>query len=524
MVRRALLASGALLLWSGGAQAENLADAITQAYASNPVLQSQRFDLKALDESYIRALSGLRPKAELQFSGEYVDTRAGEATQALRLAADPLAGRRLESNRNDVRFVVEQLLYSGGQVAAGIDAAEYRIRAGRETLRATEGDLLLQVISAYADVIRDERSLQVRKENLKALERQNEMTEARRVAGEVTRTDTEQAKAQLEAALVQISYAEAQLQASRATYAALVGDNPGTLAEMPTLPFVPATIEEAFDIATANNPEMRRAGFSERESRMMANQAKASNSATVTARTSYGTTGELVPYFQQDQDKAFTVTLTVTKPLFSGGANDSGYREALNRNGADRLRIEAERRTVMQNVRLAWNQLVTAERNLGIQRRQLAAAEIAAEGMQTEFRYGQRSTLDVLVAEQNLREAQLALIASERDSKVAEASLLRHMGYLEARVILVGLDLYDPSGHLRAVKEKGDVPWEGLIRALDSKNPKRVDPLRLDGPDQKALTPQVFEQPLVTRANVLGTESPTVGKPGTQTYPSRKQE
>ncbi|MFP1133332.1 TolC family protein, partial [Asticcacaulis sp. W401b] len=376
-------------------------------------------------------------------------------------------GRRLESNRNDIRIVVQQLLYSGGQASAAIDAAEYRIRAGRETLRASEGELLLQVITAYTDVQRDELSLQVRRENLNALERQNEMTEARRVAGEVTRTDTEQAKAQLEAALVQISYAEAQLQASRATYATLVGQNPGSLEALPVLPFLPVSLEEAFDIATENSPELRRAGFTERESRMTANQARAANNMVVSARSSYGTTGELVPYFGRDQDKEFTFSISVTKPLFSGGANDSGYRESLNRNAGDRLRIEAERRNVLQNVRLAWNQVITSERNVAIQKRQLAAAEIAAQGMQEEFRYGQRSTLDVLVAEQNLREAQLALINSNRDVYVAQATLLRQIGYLEAKVVLVGINIYDPSTHLRTVKKSGEVPWEELIRVVD---------------------------------------------------------
>jgi len=523
MVRRVLLAVIGLASCPQIAVGETLAEAISQAYATNPVLQSQRYDLKSVDESYIQALSGLRPKAELQFSGEYVDSRAGDATQALRLAADPFVGRRLQSNRNDVRIVIEQLLYSGGQVSSSVDAAGYRIRAGRETLRASEADLLLQVITAYADVRRDEQSLTVRKDNLKALERQNEMTEARRIAGEVTRTDTEQAKAQLEAALVQISYAEAQLQASRASYASLVGQNPGTLDEPPPLPFLPQTLDKAFEVAEANNPDLRRAGFTERESRMLADQARSSNHAVVSARTSYGTTGELVPYFGRDQDKEFTFSITLSKPLFSGGANDSGYRQALNRNGGDRLRIEAERRTVMQNVRLAWNQLITADRNLAIQTRQLAAAEIAAQGMQEEFRYGQRSTLDLLVAEQNLREAQLALIASRHDSYVAQATLLRQMGYLEARVVLVGLNIYDPSAHLRQIKEKGDVPWEGLIRKIDASGKNEAGGLKLEGPDQSGLTPTVSDDRPIVRKGGLGTRTPTVPKPGTAGPTSKKE-
>jgi outer membrane protein len=514
------LSLGLSLFISSSASSDTLVEAIVQAYQSNPVLQSQRYDLKAVDEAYIRAYSALRPNVELQFSGEYVDSRAGEATEALRLAADPLASRRLESNRNDVRLVIEQLLYSGGQAASAITAAEYRIHSSREALRATEGELLLQVIGAYQDVRRDEQSLKVRQNNLMALERQLEMTEARRIAGEVTRTDTEQAKAQLESARVQITFSEQQLQLSRANYASLVGQNPSALIAPPPLPLLPSSLDEAFDLAETNNPELLQAGFNERESKTLADQNRSAHGFVVRARTTYGTTGELVPYFARDQDKELTFSLTVTKPLFSGGSNQSNYREALNRNSGDRLRIEVARRSVMQNIMQAWNQVVTAKRNIEFQKRQLAAAEIASQGMKEEFRYGQRSTLDVLVAEQSLREAQLALIASGRDAYVAEAGLLRHTGYLEARLLIVGLNAYDPSANLRQVKEKGDVPWEGAIRAIDGLGAKKARLPSLESPDQRRLSPKMATPKSSPEGDQLGTQTPITPKPGTTAYPT----
>ncbi|WP_244874641.1 TolC family outer membrane protein [Asticcacaulis benevestitus] len=497
------------------ANADTLLEAIVQAYQSNPVLQSQRYDLKALDESYVRAYSAIRPKGDLQVTADYVDSRAGDATQALRLAADPLVGRRLQSNKDDVRLVMEQMLYSGGQTSSAIDAASYRVQSGRQSLRIAEGDLLLQVIGAYEDVNRDTENLAARQANLKALERQLEMTEARRVAGEVTRTDVEQAKAQLEAARAQMTLTQVQLQSSRATYAALVGQNPGTLDEAPALPLVPTTLDQAFDIAMDNSPELLQARFNERESQKQADQARSANNMVVSARTSYGFNGQLSPYDRRDQDADFSVSLTFTKPLFSGGANASGYREAINRNAGDRLRIEGARRVMVQNIVGAWNQVVSAKLNLDIQQRQLAAAEIAAEGMQEEFRFGQRSTLDVLVAEQNLTEAKLALIASRRDAYVAQASLLRHIGYLEARVLIVGINPYDVAGNLRTIQSKNGVPWEHLIRGVDTLGQSHAHQTRLDELDQTKLYHAIAPASGELQSLELGTESPTTPIPGT---------
>ncbi len=481
-MRRTSLAALALCLTAttpAAGRAEDLADALARAYQSNPSLQSQRYELRALDEAYVRARAGVRPSAELRLTGDYADNRFGDTAQALRLVADPTVGRRLETNQGEATVILEQQLYSGGQASGAIDAAALRIRGGRAALRIAESDLLLQVIAAYADVRRDRQSLEVRRNNLAALERQLDITKARQEAGEVTRTDVAQAQAQREAALAQIMAAQVQLEASRANYAALVGENPGELDPETPLPLLPGTLDEAFDRAERDNPDLEQVRLTERESRLQAQLAKTAAWPTVTARTAYGTSGEFAPFYSQDQDSAWTATIAVSKPLFAGGAYQASYREALNRNGADLLRVEAARRQVIQNVLSAWNQAAAGRANIKVQLAQVRAAEIAFDGMSEEFRVGQRSTLDVLVAEQTLREAQLALLGSRRDAFVAEAALLRQLGLLEMGVLTTGVRLYDPSAHLREVRGKGAVPWEGLLVALDRAGRGGLDPLPL---------------------------------------------
>lgn len=125
----------------------------------------------------------------------------------------------------------------------------------------------------------------------------------------------------------------------------------------------------------------------------------------------------------------------------------------------------------------AWNQADASRANIKVQTAQMQAGEIAFDGMSEEFRVGQRSTLDVLVAEQTLREAQLELLASRRDAHVADAVLLRQLGLLEMGVLTTGARLYDPSAHLREVRGKGAVPSEGLLVALDRFGRGGLDPL-----------------------------------------------
>jgi outer membrane protein len=174
---------------------------------------------------------------------------------------------------------------------------------------------------------------------------------------------------------------------------------------------------------------------------------------------------------------------------------------------------------VIQNVLSAWNQAAAAHANIKVQLAQIAAAQTAFDGMSEEFRVGQRSTLDVLVAEQNLREAQLALLGSRRDAYVAEAALLRQIGRLEVRALAQGAPLYDPSSHLRAVKSNGAVPWEGLIGALDRTFEAKAAPMRLEQPATPSRPPILVKgqaEPETDRP--LGEHSRSTPIPGTVGY------
>jgi outer membrane protein len=73
----------------------------------------------------------------------------------------------------------------------------------------------------------------------------------------------------------------------------------------------------------------------------------------------------------------------------------------------------------------------------------------------------------VLFAQQTLRDVEVNLLAARRDRYIAEVALLRRTGLLEARAIMNGVPLHDPSSHYRQVEDKNALPWDGLIAILD---------------------------------------------------------
>lgn len=449
------------------ASAETLADAIALAYQTNPTLQAQRAQQRALDESYVQARAGLRPNASVAADYNYQNSDS-------LVTVDPSTGRLSgpEVRSTDATLSISQPLYTGGRVGSGIRAAEADVLAGREQLRQVEAGVLQNVVNAYVSVRRDQQALAIAQENVNVLKRQLDESKARFEVGEITRTDVAQSEARLAAAQASLSSAQAQLAISRSTYAAVIGQTPGELAAEPDLGKVlPATVDQAFETAEKRNPAILSADYAEQASAARVAAAKAQTRPTVSLRGSLGYSANDVFGRSEwaDYQKNITGSVSASVPLFTGGLTSSQIRAALEQNNAARINLEGAKRQTIQQVAQAWNQLLAARANLVSNQQQVKATEIAYEGTRQENQVGLRTTLDVLNAEQELRNAQLALVNARRDEYVAAASVLSAMGSLEARNLTSGVPIYDPAQSFNKAKHAlGAVPWEGAVQALDS--------------------------------------------------------
>ncbi len=494
---------------------ETLAEALDAAYHTSPALQAQRYQLRAGDEDYAQALSELRPTTSLQVTGSYDKTVPGRTTAATRFGGSPI----ITSNTMAAQATVNQPIYTGGRAAADRESALAEVRAGREQLRGVEGDLLLQVITTYADTRRDAEALRLRAANLKQLQATLDEVKARREAGELTRTDIGLAETQLELAQSLYNATEQQYEQDRAVFAALVGHNPGVLAPMPTLPHVPGSIDAAFKTAAEQSPDLAQAIATERQSRARIAAAVSQGRPTIAITGAATLTGQASPFYLHNEDQQFEGRAVLTIPLTNGGRVGSLVTQAKDRNAADRIGIETARRQMVETIVTAWNGIATAERNIHVDTAQVAAARIYDEGTFEEYRAGLRSTFDVLYAHGTLRDAEIALVGVRHDLYVAEATLLRRIGLLETRSLLTGSGLYDPDDNFRRVARRGAIPWDPVIRSIDRMDGTRVaqpglqqPPLGSDAPAM-ARTPE--RGPDVQPARI----SPNVPIPGTTGAP-----
>lgn len=401
------------------AGAETLSDAVSSALASNPQLASQRVQTDIAREGLEQARSQGRTTVNVGVSAgyEYVDTNS---VFAFNTGDRPLASAQIQAVKP---------IYTGGRVRAGVRQARAGIDAAESQYDAALQDLVLDVVTAYVDVRADRDAVTIRKNNVEVAGEQVRAASDRFDAGVVTRTDVALAQARFEGARAALAGAEAALESSTANYQFLTGTQPGELVPPPPVPPLPASLEEAVQAALDGNPDLIAARHSERAAAEAIEVARAqyrpqiSIVGTAAVQETYGD-----DFDQRDTSVAALAQGSV--PLLSGGLIESQVRSARLQRSQARRQIDTLERSIRAQVAQAWYGYEASLRAIDASRRQVEAAEIAYDGATQELAVGVRTTLDVLDQEQQLFEAQLALVQSERDAYVAAHRLLRAIGNL----------------------------------------------------------------------------------------------
>ncbi len=429
--RAALLAT---VLWVPQADADSLQDALVKAYQTNPQLLAERANLRASDEDVAQAIAQWRPRISL--NADYSKIHAESKTDGL-----PRSLARTEPWSADV--TATQTVFAGGRILAQRRQADALVNSGRARLHSTEQSVFLGTISSYMNVVRDESVLKLNQTNIELLKKQLEAAQARFDVGEITRTDVAQAEARLAAGRSSETTAEANLKVSRLAYERAVGEAPGTLDTKPAVPVLPESEAQAREIANVQNPTLVAARAQEDAARYGIDFAVGQMLPTVTVQASYGRSGqERGPAETIGDDTRLTATATV--PLYQGGAEWSAVRQAKEFNNRARLNVEDARRGTDESVQNAWEAYRAARASSEANRQQVKASEIAFEGVQQELEVGSRTTLDVLDQQQELLNARVALVRTERDEVVASYSLLSAVGKLTATDLELPVQVYDP--------------------------------------------------------------------------------
>ena len=444
----AALCAGALIVSGQAALATTLPEALARAYATNPQLNAERARQRATDETVPQAKALERP--QVSASG----TVGAQTAENI----GPLSpGRSSTSYPRTATLTATQPVFTGFKSDNSIKQAETSIRAGRETLRNVEQTILQNAASAYMDVLRAEALVELNRSNVVFLTETLRATRDRFNVGEVTRTDVAQAEARLARGQSDLDNAISTLQSARANYRQIIGVEPTRL--MPGQPvdrLLPPTLDAAIALGRREHPLILAASFNVDSAQYGVKVAESNLLPTVSVQGSVSRSYE--PASNVGRSDSASILGVVSIPIYNGGQTYSQVRQAKESLGQQRLLLDLAREQIQASVVTNWGALEAARAQVAASEAEVRSAEIALAGVREEARVGQRTTLDVLNAQQDVVNARSRLVQAQRDRVVASYTVLAAVGRLGPTVLALPVREYKPAVHYEIVRDK----WFGL--------------------------------------------------------------
>jgi outer membrane protein len=442
------------------ARGMSLPQTLALASDDNPEINAARAELRALGESVPQAQAPMRPfvsatvKTGSAFSGASLNESLSRA--------DTL-GLGLEVN---------QKLFDGFQAHNNVSAARAQVAAARKNLANQEQNVLYSAATAYMDVLRDRQIAALRRQNMGFLDEQVRAAEGRFELGEATRTDVAQAKSQRALASALLSSALADLQAGEALFERITGAAPKELrpASVPKA-LLPASLKEAQSIAQREHPSILANRYTADAAAAFARSAQGALLPSVNLTASLNDTfalntpasAALPAVTIPDREKVeATVGVKLTIPLYQGGGASSRVRQAKEVMGQRRIEADGARLKVRAAVSTAWAQMQAAKANVSGFQARVTAAQLALEGVIEEQSVGQRTTLDVLNANDQVVSGKILLLGAQRNLIVASYALVSAVGRLST-----GRTGAEPVGSIVRKKTNRD-DWSAMRAAKPS--------------------------------------------------------
>ncbi|WP_336965126.1 TolC family protein [Sphingobium aquiterrae] len=398
------------------AHATTLDEALAAAIAHAPEVAAADADADAARARLDQAQAGRLPTATLSGTIGYgrLDPRNFFGLGAADVT--PLAAQ----------MTVEQPLFTGGRVSAGIDQARAGIAGARAGQAGTRSQLVMAVTQTYGDVLTAARMVDLYGRLVVQMTEIARQARLKFRAGESPSTDVAQAGARLAEARAGLARAQGMQVSAQAHFRNLTGLEPVDFQPLPADPPLPATLEEAMDAAMHGNPALAQSEAGVRGAQAAARGARAERLPMVGAFAEGATVRD--QFFPDYRADSATVGIRARWALFSGGRVSGKVAETGSAARAADARLRAMRMQVEEQVISAFQDVRTAQLVQQAATDQAAAAAQALDSVRNEVRVGMKPQLDLLDAEREAIAADAGAARAATDRIVAAYRLLSLLG------------------------------------------------------------------------------------------------
>lgn len=405
MNRRLLAIALATVLSPLAASAADLVQVYDMARQGDPQLSAAEADHRYTREGAVQARAALLP----QLGADATLRRA-------RTEYEGISGRSTTTSRN-YQLSASQVLFDGSRFA-NLRSQRQIARAADFELESANDDLIVRTAQAYFNVLVAIESYAAAQANEAAARKQFDFADKRLEVGLAPITDVHEARAQYDQARADTIQARNALADAQRGLVELTGQPVSDLRGLPDdfrpqLPPQLADVEALVAAATTRNPALQAIQLQLEAAESGISAARAGHLPTVSLTAGWGdsaTWGDGTGGAGRTPDNTSnSIGLSVSVPLFAGGAIQSQVRQAIAQRDMARDNLEQQRRALDRNTRNAWQAVMAGISEIEARRSAVVSAQAAYDASQVGLEVGTRTVLDLVQNQRTLFSAQVAL-------------------------------------------------------------------------------------------------------------------
>lgn len=403
------LALAAISLPSHG---EDLLDAYRDARANDPVLSQADATRLATSEGVPQARALLLPQISAGLTLSQTNGGGSGAVQDPNNPGQFISTRQFGHTRTrSMDGTLSQTIFDFSKYA-NLKAAHSAANAQDATYQAALQNLYVRVTAAYFTVLNDEDQLTFAKANEDAYKRQYDQADQQYKVGLSAITNVYQAKAYYENAKTQSIAAQNTLDNDREALRVITGKPIGDLKtlrdDLPLQPPTPTDPDSWVKQALQSNPTLQAQKDNVETAEHNITAARSGHLPTISANVTYGKNSSWYQNggIHQDTRPSTTIGLTLSVPIFSGGATQSRVRQSIYQRDAATDAMELQRRQIVQDTLNYYRSVIAGISQVESSKASVESGQKALEATRAGFEVGTQTFTDVLLAIQTLTQSE----------------------------------------------------------------------------------------------------------------------
>lgn len=412
------------LLLSLSAKADTLIEVIQRTLATNPEVLTTTHNRLAADERLRQAKAGYFPAVDV--TAGYGRENSDNATTRSRY---PSGDATL--TRDELGLTLSQMLFDGFNVKNGIDKQQSKVTSAAYQVEDTSDNIALQTIETYLEILRRQEIVELNKDNIVIHQKIQDQIRTLVKGGGGRQADVQQTASRIALAESSLVNAQGMLRDAETDYLRVTGEEPKALVKPQADQFekaLPATLQVTFDTALNQHPSLRTAKAELEAAQADHQQTNANFMPRLNLELGVTKNKNLDGIEGKNDDIIAMVRMRYN--LYRGGADQARRQETAEQVAAAKEGIRRTQRLIEEEVRRAWNSLLTIRARLQYLQQHVESTLQVVESYKEQFKLGQRSLLDVLDSENELFNARTALVTGQYTELLSIFRVFASMGLL----------------------------------------------------------------------------------------------